>query len=97
MNATKYYRSKITGRIVTDTDLEWARLTYGEGVLILINYSSDEIDNPSVIDILRDGRFAQAVHRYREIHDCSLKEAFDMTRKIRDDLERFQTRQKRYG
>ena len=35
------------------------------------------IENPSVVDFIKSGNMSGATHRYRELHNCKLKEAYD--------------------
>lgn len=76
----KYYRAKMTGKIFTDTDVSILNYTYGENA---VNYAIkegflEEIEPPSVIDLIISGQKARASRRYMEIHGIdSLRKAYD--------------------
>lgn len=85
-----YYAPK-TKRYVPEGYLGMIDEVYGEGTsdalvrdkkLVVAQY-------PSVVDIYKSTKSkVHAVKRYREIHGCGLKEAFDMVTKIIEDIER---------
>lgn len=74
-----YYISNCTNKIFTENQIKVVNDIYGEsefdegisvGVFI-------PIENPSVIDFIKCGNMAGATYRYRELHNCKLKEAYD--------------------
>lgn len=88
----KYYKSTITGRIVLRQDLDILDEIYGEnkawtevGVGPLT-----EIDPPSVVDCVLHARNFVAVYRYKELNNCSNKEAFDAIRKMKYKIRKEQ-------
>lgn len=85
-----YYRSTRTGRIISESR-----------VLVLIDiYGYDKLDSlirarllkpfkPTVIDLLEQNQKIEAVRLYKDIHNCTLREANDMVNLIIDDINRF--------
>lgn len=87
-----YYRSSVTGRIITDTSLKVIEDIYGKnGLNNAIKYDVVcKIDpDPSVIDCIEYGTTVAAIMRYREIHKCSRKEARKGVARIKRDMARF--------
>lgn len=85
-----YYAPK-TGRYVPEGYLYNIDEVYGEGTsdVLIRDKKLVPAKNPSVIDIYKSTKSkVHAVKRYREIHGCGLKEAFDMATKIIEDIER---------
>lgn len=86
----EYYRSTRTGRIISESR-----------VLVLIDiYGYDKLDSlirarllkpfkPTVIDLLEQNQKIEAVRLYKDIHNCTLREAHDMVNLIIDDINRF--------
>lgn len=74
-----WYRSTITKKIVNSTSEYSINQIYGEGTFKkLIGDILEPVENPSVIDILRDTHSTNlAVLRYQEIHKCDKKEAIN--------------------
>jgi hypothetical protein len=46
-----------------------------------------ELDNPSVEYLVKHGHVVSAVRLYRELHDCTLREAHDAVQKIVESLQ----------
>lgn len=88
----KYYRSTITGKTFNETDLLTIKDVYGFGAIekAISEGVIEEIDPPSVVDFLRVGMKARATRRYREIHNCTLKEAYDAVNHMEDQMEKLQ-------
>lgn len=85
-----YYAPK-TGRYVPQGYLDNIDEVYGEDTskVLIRDKKVVRVKNPSVIDIYKSTKSkVHAVKRYREIHGCGLKEAFDMVTKIIEDIER---------
>lgn len=85
-----YYAPK-TGRYVPQGYLDNLDEVYGEGAskALIRDKKVVRAKNPSVVDIYKSTKSkVHAVKRYREIHGCGLKEAFDMVTKIIEDIER---------
>lgn len=76
-----YYRSDMTGKIVTDKQLKILDRIWGDG------FASNHIENgllipceaPSVVELLKQNNFHLALARYREIHP---EETFEQSVKI---------------
>lgn len=85
-----YYRATRTGKIISESR-----------VLVLIDiYGCDKLDSlirarilkpfkPTVIDMLEQDQKIEAVRLYKDIHNCTLREALDMVNLIIDDINRF--------
>lgn len=88
----KYYRSTITGKTFNETDLLTIEHVYGFGAIekAISEGVIEEIDPPSVVDFLRVGMKARATRRYREIHNCTLGEAYDAVNHMEDQMEKLQ-------
>ena len=74
----KYYRSKITGNIFSTTSV--VHLIYGnDGIDKLIREDViEEIDTPSIEDLIKHSTKINVIMRYRELHpNCTLQEAKD--------------------
>lgn len=91
-----YYKSNCTDKIFTENQIKAVNNIYGEsefdegisaGVFV-------PIENPSVIDFIKCDNMAGAIHRYRELHDCKVKEAYDAVYAMRRDIRRFQKNNK---
>lgn len=93
-----WYRSIFTNKIIRDTSFYTLDNICGNGTAerfidqsILI-----PVENPSVIDILWEtGSDVLAAARYREIHDCSLKEAVEGVKILKKDMYRFHRKARR--
>lgn len=91
-----YYKSNCTDKIFTENQIKAVNDIYGEsefdeginvGVFV-------PIENPSVIDFIKCGNMAGATYRYRELHDCTLKEAYSAVYVMKRDILRFQKNNK---
>ena len=93
-----WYRSIITNKIVNSYHFRSVDLIYGDGVsenLIKMDFLIP-VENPSVIDILRDTHSdVMAMIRYREIHHCGIKEARNGVNAMKKDMARKYTPRKR--
>lgn len=91
-----YYRSKNTGKIVTDYAIRAVRDIYGiDRENLLRSKTIEPVENPSVIDCLRDGNRVVAIKRYRELHECDLKEARAGVDLLEKDMARFRKKRKK--
>lgn len=86
-----YYISNCTHKIFTENQIKAVNDIYGKnefdngiGVGIFIPIAS-----PSVIDFIKCGNMAGATYRYRELHDCTLKEAYSAVYAMKRDIRRF--------
>ena len=50
------------------------------------------INPPTVIDLLKQGRFAAAARRYEDIHGTTLSETHKMLKLIQGDMEKYESR-----
>ena len=85
-----YYKSNCTNKIFTENQIKIVNDIYGEsefdegisvGVFI-------PIENPSVIDLIKCGNMAGATLRYRELHNCKTKAAYDAVFVMKRDMRR---------
>lgn len=85
-----YYKSNCTGKIFTENQIKIVNDIYGEskfddGVNVRIFIP---IESPSVIDFIKSGNMSGATYRYRELHNCKLKEAYDAVYAMKRDMYR---------
>lgn len=87
-----WYRSKATNKVIHSSAARLYDNICGNGMFegcVKSGYLIP-IENPSVIDILRDTRSVHlAAVRYREIHHCSVKEAKIEVKKLKADMGSF--------
>lgn len=86
-----WFRSTITDKLVNSSYFRTLELVYGADTdtALIANGFLIPVENPSVIDILRDnGSEAAAVLRYREIHGCTLIEARTAVMAMKSDIAR---------
>lgn len=91
-----FYRSILTGRIVAESSLNIIEAVYGHDELEhLINTDNvlTEIE-PTVIDCIRDGSKTTAMLRYREIHNCGVRDAKNGVETLMKDMARFRKEKK---
>lgn len=91
---THYYVSEITGKIMTDYLLNTLLIAFMPEKTIddLITEGRMRIiEEPNVIDCLRNGSLSIAIIRYKELHpECkSVKDAQKMVFRMREDMKRF--------
>ena len=82
----QYYKSTITGKILTQHDLDIFDDIYGENSAwnAIGTGSIEKIDPPSVIDCIKNSSSeVVAVRRYREINNCKLADAVEAVREIK--------------
>lgn len=80
----KYYYSKLTGKIITDTTVKAVKDVLGE---VKLDSLLTPMESPSVVDcILGDNKVA-AVMRYHEIHSVRLIEARKGVEKIEESIK----------
>lgn len=87
-----YYISNRTNKIFTENQIKAVNDIYGKNEFDMgINSGIFiPIDSPSIIDFIKCSNMAGATHRYRELHDCTLKEAYDAVYAMKRDIRRFQ-------
>lgn len=93
-----YYRSSITGRLISGSMLHTINEVCGNGTTskMIEEGTLVRVKNPSVIDCLKDGTYMTAVTRYREIHNCSSDEAIRGVEALKKDISR-RNRGKNHG
>lgn len=74
-----YYISNYTHKIFTENQIKAVNDIYGKDEFneAIKNGVFIPIESPSVIDFIKSGNMPGATYRYREIHNCKLKEAYD--------------------
>ena len=82
-----YYRSAITGKIVSSVSV--LDDIYGKGqVKLLVNAGTlQEVEDPDLIDMIKNGTGVAAVLRYRELNECGLLEAKTQVEAMRAAME----------
>lgn len=85
-----YYRSTITGRIISESRILVLNDIYGYVKLdSLIRARLLKPFKPTIIDLLEQNQKIEAVKLYKDIHNCTVREALDMVNLITDDMIRF--------
>lgn len=85
-----YYRSTRTGRIISESRILVLNDIYGYDKLdSLIRARILKPFKPTVIDLLEQNQKIEAVKLYKDIHNCTVREALDMVNIITDDMIRF--------
>lgn len=95
INLTKWYRSTITGKYVYDFEVSYVGdAIFGKGRLndLIDDGILEEIDPPSVVDLIKQNRISLAAKRYREIHNTTLLKAHDMVKQIEEDVKKYENR-----
>lgn len=89
-----YYKSNITGKILTEGQIQHHCDVYGDDTIakdIKIGILT-KVESPSVIDFIKCGNMAGATLRYRELHNCKTKAAYDAVFAMKRDMRRFSKR-----
>lgn len=85
----EYYRSTKTGKIISESRALVLVDIYGLCKLDeLIKQRILKSFRPTVIDLLEQDQRIEAVRLYKDIHNCTLREAVDMVNLIKEDMER---------
>ena len=86
-----YYKSNITGKILTEGQIQHHCDVYGYDTIAKdINIGIlTKVESPSVIDFIKCGNMAGATLRYRELHNCKTKAAYDAVFAMKRDMRRF--------
>ena len=86
-----YYKSNITGKILTEGQIQHHCDVYGDDTIAKdINIGIlTKVESPSVIDFIKCGNMAGATLRYRELHNCKTKAAYDAVFAMKRDMRRF--------
>lgn len=83
-----YYLSNYTNKLFTDTQIAVVNDIYGPNELnsCLEAATVIPVEAPNVIDLIKCNNMPGAAKRYQEIHNCKLKEAYDMVYRMRKDI-----------
>lgn len=86
-----YYKAVLSGRIFPEHKLRILDDIFGEGSLkSWIGLGSlVPVKSVSVIDFLKYGDRVDATRFYKDIHKCTIKEAYDQVKRIEADMIRF--------
>ena len=86
-----YYKSNITGKILTEGQIQYHCDVYGDDTIAKdINIGIlTKVESPSVIDFIKCGNMAGATLRYKELHNCKTKDAYDAVFAMKRDMRRF--------
>lgn len=86
----EYYRSTRTGRIISESRILVLNVIYGYDKLYsLIRARLLKPFKPTIIDLIEQNQKMEAVKLYKDIHNCTVREALDMVNLIIDDMNRF--------
>lgn len=86
----EYYRSTRTGRIISESRILVLNDIYGYDKLdSLIRARLLKPFKPTIIDLLEQNQKMEAAKLYKDIHNCTVREALDMVNLIIDDMNRF--------
>lgn len=93
----EYFKSTITGKIVTNRDLWSANDIFGKDAVeeLLANGTLDPVAEPTVIDCIKSGGLPAAFARYCEVHNCGMAEAKKAVYGMRSDMFRFNSIRKK--
>ena len=86
-----YYKSNFTGKILTEDQIQHHCDVYGDDTIaadIKMGILT-KVEPPSVIDFIKCGNMAGATLRYRELHNCKTKAAYDAVFAMKRDMRRF--------
>lgn len=91
----RYYQSVHTGKVFSERQLSIVDSIFWEGYtkdLVDMEFLK-EVDPPNVIDVLKERGPIAGTVLYRDLHDCTTREAMKMTRKIWEDIIRYQKKE----
>lgn len=85
-----YYKSNITGKILTEDQIQHHCDVCGnDAIAVDINMGILTIvENPSVVDFIKCDNMIGAMTRYRELHNCKTKDAYDAVYAMKRDMHR---------
>ena len=74
-----YYKSNVTGKILTEGQIQHHCDVYGDDTIATDIEMGilTKVESPSVVDFIKCGNMAGATLRYRELHNCKTKAAYD--------------------
>ena len=90
-----YYKAATSGKIFSNRRLSILDDIFGHGAFksLVEKGTLAPIEKPSVIDLLKNDQMYEAALLYREIHKGStIKESFDMVKRIQSDMKRRMTK-----
>lgn len=89
-----YYKSNVTGKILTEGQIQHHCDVYGDDTIATDIEMGilTKVESPSVIDFIKCGNIAGATLRYRELHNCKTKAAYDAVYAMKRDMHRFNKR-----
>ena len=86
-----YYKVATSGKIFNERRFSILDDVFGPGTFksLVEEGTLVPIEKLSVIDLLKNDQMYEAAHLYREIHKGStIKESFDMVKRIQSDMKR---------
>lgn len=85
-----YYKSIVTGKILTENQIQHHCDVYGDNTITTDIEMGilTKVESPSVIDFIKCGNMAGATLRYRELHNCKTKDAYDAVFAMKRDMRR---------
>ena len=85
-----YYKSNVTGKILTEGQIQHHCDVYGDDTIAADIEMGilTKVESPSVIDFIKCGNMAGATLRYRELHNCKTKAAYDAVFAMKRDMRR---------
>lgn len=89
-----YYKSNVTGKILTENQIQYHCDVYGDDTIATDIEMGilTKVESPSVVDFIKCGNMAGATLRYRELHNCKTKAAYDAVFAMKRDMRRFNER-----
>ena len=86
-----YYKSNVTGKILTEGQIQHHCDVYGDDTIATDIEMGilTKVESPSVVDFIKCGNMAGATLRYRELHNCKTKDAYDAVFAMKRDMRRF--------
>lgn len=89
-----YYKSNVTGKILTEGQIQHHCDVYGDDTIATDIEMGilTKVESPSVIDFIKCGNIAGATLRYRELHNCKTKAAYDAVYAMKHDMHRINKR-----
>lgn len=92
---TKWYKSTITGKYFWEFEAKYiGNEIYGADHFdqLIENGILVPIDPPCVIDLLKQKREGAAARRYSDIHHVTISKAYNMLKRIKEDVEKYENR-----
>lgn len=85
-----YYKSNITGKILTEGQIQHHCDVYGDDTIATDIEMGilTKAESPSVIDFIKCDNMIGAMTRYRELHNCKTKDAYNAVYAMKRDMHR---------